>query len=610
MQPGYQAGIATQLILPAWWVRAYEASMQREGLASASAMEHACAARLVPALNPVELNSLAVVVANLQAQILAGRQCSLSIDLAEHLKHAGSFSRSRLFAFERIIQQLPGVRVLSAGDQGVLRSFPLFSADRWVRRGEGPDDFTIELTTSPLGAEQLLGFADAHMDLIRYARREAEASEALGSEPPLSIWRSIWLELQGIEQVLFMRIERCMQWDFRWLQLEGVFGLPMGELFSGLTVPEARFGDDGSPLARRLKVLARLGRKLTSQGFLGPQAGGQYLALNAADDEDLLLVWQMSRERLLTDVMRPYRAAFGAHAVRNFLGRDVDALVRIALPGAGSEALEDARALWGVLRDRAALPESSLVGLHCEQSRTLSPQMLFFELCLRCSSPGRFPVPEPLLAGPLGTLVASTATEGALERFAQFCRLIDESFDFERALREVPLASFAALSSRTVDGFEAYVRSALVQETTVLHEPSPDSASSDAARPRLVAQDEQIESAQPQPVPPEENAPQRVAVGAASLSGVLASRMRKTAADELQRMESNDEGRYRALKKAYFDSLDNAGRRLIVDIQKRMQPAMFEDHLRQRLVRFMVENPGAWRSADARPDGSRAFDLR
>jgi hypothetical protein len=74
--------------------------------------------------------------------------------------------------------------------------------------------------------------------------------------------------------------------------------------------------------------------------------------------------------------------------------------------------------------------------------------------------------------------------------------------------------------------------------------------------------------------------------------------MLKTAGEELAKICANEPERYAELKRAYLGSLDDAGRRLMLDVQRRIQPTMFEAQLRQRLVRYMVENPGAWRSAE------------
>src|SRR6185437_15927736 len=97
--------------------------------------------------------------------------------------------------------------------------------------------------------------ADPHLELVRNATGRAEAGDALGDHAPLVVRRSIWLELVGPEQQLLLRLERAMQWEFRWLQLEGIFGLPLSELFSDLPLPAAPRGTAGGELARRLRVL-------------------------------------------------------------------------------------------------------------------------------------------------------------------------------------------------------------------------------------------------------------------------------------------------------------------------------------------------------------------
>ncbi len=79
--------------------------------------------------------------------------------------------------------------------------------------------------------------------------------------------------------------------------------------------------------------------------------------------------------------------------------------------------------------------------------------------------------------------------------------------------------------------------------------------------------------------------------------------MLRTASDELQKMRTAHPEHYDRLKRSYFDSLDDIGRKLMLDVQKRMQASMFEEHLRQRLVRFMVESPGSWRSMEGQKQG-------
>jgi hypothetical protein len=130
-------------------------------------MQQAFAAGLAPALGTLELNSLAMVLASLQEQILAGGYQNLRVRAEEHLKHAGTIMRTRRFVFEKIVQLLVGLRLLTPTSDGSMRSFSPVAADRW-RRLSDDDEFEIGISLNPLGAELLLGLSDAHSDLVRF----------------------------------------------------------------------------------------------------------------------------------------------------------------------------------------------------------------------------------------------------------------------------------------------------------------------------------------------------------------------------------------------------------------------------------------------------------
>jgi hypothetical protein len=429
----------THLILPSWWVRAYETAATADD-ESESAMARARASGLAPVLNPLELNALATVLDGLQRQIFAGGHRVLTIQADEHRKHASTTVRSRLFTFERIVQQLAGVRVLEPTPEvGQRKAYKLFASDAFLEDAAGIA--AIELIPTRLGPELLLGLADPHLDLVRLALGEPEAGAILGGRPPLGLWRSVWLELgQGLEQALLLRMERGMQWDFRWLQLDGVFGLTLDELFAGLKVPEGRHaGDQLVELTRRLRCLDRLGKKLAAHGFLQTAQSEQYLAVDAREEQSLELVWQIGRGRLGAEAMERYRGAcadfmlkhryedFGDHVHRLFLG-----------PAPSSEQLNAARADWAQLKTVPA-PAAAKMALSFRQSQPVSPHALFHEWRLRSARTGLFPLPEFLRSGLLASLVAS-----GIEGFSAFCAYIEDTPDLGRMLEESAFGTFVS----------------------------------------------------------------------------------------------------------------------------------------------------------------------
>lgn len=581
---------ATHWILPAWWIRAYETAVMSETDGD-SAMAQALKAGLAPALSPFEMNALAVVLACLQEQLLTSGARRLSVASEEHLKHAGTASRPKRLLFEKVIQNLCGIRVLAAEGGGDPRAHRLFAHDVWrVSEGQG-DGVTCELTPSRLGFELVLGYADAHLDLIRFAQGEPTAGAVLGAAAPLALTRSLWLDLAGVDQLLLLRLERAMQWQFRWLQLEGVFGMPLAELFRGLKLEKSDDGGEGGELGGRLRSLARLGRKLSSHGFLASPQADCYLAVAEAEEKELSLVWQLTRERLGSEAAVAFRRSV-ATATRDHRYADFrEPLHRIFLgPSPGEDSIARARALWERLGKIEEAPVD-IGGLEHAPSLMISPQALFFELQLRQSSySSRYPLPESVLAGPLGRLLRGAGAEGdEAERYREFCALLDDSPDLLRAFRDVPLATLTSEVSRK--------DATLVKHLGALLAPDAGARSliSRAGAETLAAHEHAADDKR-EALPATD-----VAAGArrkAQVSGALASRMLRIASDELTRLRESHPDRYADLKRSYLGSLDDVGRRLILDVQKRMQPTVFEEHLRQRLVRFMVDNPGAWRSAE------------
>jgi len=583
---------ATHLHLPGWWVHAFEVAHRAEG-DSFSAMQQAFAAGLAPALGTLELNSLAMVLASLQEQILAGGYQNLRVRAEEHLKHAGTIMRTRRFVFEKIVQLLVGLRLLTPTSDGSMRSFSPVAADRW-RRLSDDDEFEIGISLNPLGAELLLGLSDAHSDLVRFASGQSEAITLLRGLGPLTVWRSIWLELAGLEQLLYLRLERGMQWEFRWLQLEGIFGIPLSELFSDIKIPEQRGVELASELAKRLRFISKLGRKLVDQGFMASTVQDQYLAFGGSDENRLtgpMMVWQASRERLASDALHAYRRTAANAIAKGWFGDSEPYLLQLCFDSATTGSVAPiASQMW---RELAKIPaDKQPMPLDVQPGQIILPQALYYEYCLRAHPASLWPLPSGIAGGPLGELIRDPRAPDLVSRFEKFWSLIEDDLELQQALSDEPMMTLSSAATRGVNE----VATALKQR--LANRPETPPAASSEVKPRLIAQVAEEGKKEP-PIQVSEK-PLRPA----AVSGALAARMMKTASEELAKMRAGDLTRYEQLKKAFFASLDDTSRKLLLDVQKRIQPNMFDEQLRQRLVRFMVENPGSWRSADVSRTGN------
>lgn len=535
-------------------------------------MSQAMTARLAPALSPIELVALASVLTQLQAGTLAGTGESLQVSLAEHLKHAGQSLRARRFAYERVLQELAALRmVLPDGTGAGWRTQAVFGGEAWRLAHE---DLIVELTPTSLGRDLLLGVCDQHIELQRRVRGEIEARSALGLQAPLTVWRSVWLDLAGPDLELFLRIERAMQWEQRWLDLDGSYAVPFTHLL----------GEVGrsSEFAARLRQLARLGRRLVSHGHLAPaRLDGRFLAFGDEKHSDFLVVWQVGRERRASDATRRHLIATTAWNLRMRLEPQAEVLAQMLLPSDAGQA-----SAAPLAREILALtaPDEAVIALWDGGSSLLSPQMLFLEFALRARAHGAWALPETVTAAPFAALADPAATEATAARFERFCTALIAEPEFVRNLRVVPLATLASEASRDI-------ALSICRNTNQLTTPTTQLGRNEV-KPRLVPVGTVIT------VPPTGSAAD---VAQANEPDHFASRMRKTAADELARLRSGDPAKYAELKKAYFDSLDEGAKRMMLDVQRQLEPTRFEEQLRLQLVRFMIEHPGAWKSSQAVP---------
>ncbi len=564
------------MLLPGWWIKAFDTALlsENQGL---TAMDHAYRSGLAPALTMLEMSGLAMVLTSLQQQILTEKSgYKLTVRSDEHLKHAGTAMRSRRFVFEKVMQMLTGLRLLQPEKGGAFCSHAPFPRDSW-RKISDDGDFEVTLTEGPLAPEFILGLSDLHLDFIRRVEGKTTGVEAIGDRPPLAAWRSVWLDLQGVEQIVHLRMERAMQWDFNWLQLEGIFGLSVKDLFSGIDLPHQRGSELDSELVKQVRLIHRMGKRLEAHGFLNPAVSKEYLAFSKSNCPSL--VWQVSRERLLSRAVSEYRTACGTYFVKQRFHLFADLMTKAILMANAEPALiTKAHETWLKIADSGIVTDfnswSQLPGI--AQSQTFLSPLLFFELLLRKVPGAKWPLPEICLVAPLNGVLRDADInnpEAITAQFKLFDQILNEQSGLAAEFLEIPFATL---------GSEVTLKEADFSQVSGFLRHSPQLA---PARVEVRA------------TPDPGQIPAKKAVTPPSQQAVN-GRMLKAALDELTKMKVKDPARYQAMKQKYLESLDEEGRRLMLDVQKRIQPVLFEEQLRQRLVRYMVDNPASWHSAE------------
>jgi hypothetical protein len=262
----------------------------------------------------------------------------------------------------------------------------------------------------------------------------------------------------------------------------------------------------------------------------------------------------------------------------------IPSIARICLPRTvNTDRISKAQQLWTSIK-RASHNRQYYPGLENAAAQPLLPSLLFFELCLRAGEKDGFAVPEEFLAGHLKDIIHK-ADSSAGETFGQFCEFLSDTYDFTNAVRSVPYVSLASRVTRESKEFSYKLKD--------LSKPLPqESVVVSLAEEQKIDMEQQFASNQIRKVAggsSDSDTPKK-----SQISQALATRMLKTASEELSRMRGSYPDRYQQLKKSYITSLDESSRSLFLDFQRRMQPSVFEDHIKQKLIKYMVDNPGSW----------------
>lgn len=580
---------ASGFLLPAWMVRAFATGSGQAGDEWAVSLEPWRESGLLPQMTQEQLISLSGILGELQLQTMSRNWdgvCRVGLDdVRMHFSKTGAHAGASASA---LLQHLTSLRLfetkldinskasINGSDDSVTsRTWNFFQDAEW-------GSTTIALKGADGIEEALFGLVNPYLDAVRFAHSATEMRTILGTETPLYLWKSLWFDLSVSEAALLLSLERAVEWDARWLRLEGTFGVPLGGLFAG--VPTARLPGHQTPFVRNLQALAKLGKKLSEHGYLAGSLSEGPIAIDSGP-MDIQLVWQLTEDRLAGETANQYRGAVLNVLWQQQLKRlpEIERVLGISLPHAAKSFVSKLIAALPT-DDRAELLLSCCIDLAPNQMIFLP--ILFMEWLGRSQSSARFPLPEDVRSSRWFVLLKSAASADAPASDPSALLSGMQEPGLRRLLTEVPLATLVSSVSRAIPEVATHLRARLgplIADATVKIEPPGLSGG--------VA----IEKGALRP-PGETTVVSRQANAAAD-------QLRRVALEELRKMRQSAPQSYVALKKSYLVSLEETSRRLLEDVERRMQPRIFDEHITQRLVRFMIESPGAWTSVgrDAPP---------
>ena len=473
------------------------------------------------------------------------------------------------------------LRILTSAAGGTrLVALPLIAAEEWTREGR-EWHFHYELAAGAVAA--LFGVGDRHTTLLENG---ALPYPQLLKQQPVVIAKDLWDLQSPLQRALMSRV---LHGGARADQMR-----TLAQLFRGLPRPHS---EAGSELAWRLKTLAQLGQQLNQSGYvLSAPTFGHFDQIPGEE----FVTWLAQDPPPHSEKFRRYRA-LAAHVALQRQGTAVVAKILQVMRPSEATALEK---FWQDMITRLRqrpLGAEAFNGQALDCGWLIHPLHLFGEWLCRAQ----------FQDGPLALPVAvfhkigcpAEATEENFFRWLQLFRSRQELFS--HWLKQ-PWASVALGLQKEFANF-------------VVPESSGKLSSASSALQVAVDKEPAAEAAKPPVNPtPQTEPPKKPEIPLSTfweLAGVEASnnregatvspdqvlQMRKLAESELRQLQKTDPPAYQSLRNDYMKSLSESSRSALLEFQQRLPAMEFKNQLDHKLVRYMLDNPGAWRTRLERP---------
>lgn len=574
----YHAGI----FLPNWWVRAYEEVVCNAAVADDVSRPGV----LIPCFTPAELVVLAGLIGSIQEDILSPAwpgQITVRLEGIESFIANGDPSKTLA---KKILVNLPMLRTPRFIDErGLCHSvWQPFEDELW-----NGSDLTLNLR--PAGAEFFLGYSCAFGDLARKFSGETELASIVGAESPLFVWRSLWFDLPEVERHLYLRLEKAMEWDGRWMRLDGTFAQSLSGLFAGIKFEIGSNEKKTTSFIQKLHLLNQLGERMEAHGQITPPSADAPLVGNDADTS-LQLVWQMDASRLSQTVGASYQKQVIAFLWNGWRKR-LESIEQLLLHVGDDKAHADTRRFLAEAINclKNAAPQKACQGGVLFPGQLVLAPLVFLEWVCRRQEDHPLTLPSKLRSSrwfaPIADFLKGKNVELCVDAFLT----LSQDDDFYSALRTEKLWTIAAnRHTRIVADF-------LAQQINADRLEIPLSSSSAFA---MAAPDATANSRSATET-------MKLAAEAVAPPSVAMDQLRRVALEELKMLRQSSPDEYTLLKRVYLESLDGNAKKVLTEVAQRMQPRLFDEQITQRLVKFMIEHPTAWKSARVNPPGPRTI---
>ncbi len=493
--------------------------------------------KFLPYLKPLQLKLCSQIISIMQHQLLDGARDSITISLPHVYSELQLLTRRQRTQAQLLLHELLAFRILQAREEGKMQAWSLFADEIWHSGSEG---VRVELQLATWGRELLLGYCEPYADFVRRARQGLQL-RALCDGAPLHLWKSVWLDVQGVEQLLYLRLEAAAQQQGNWLNLEHTVCQSLAACRAGLQCTEVEL----------LRVLTVLGKKLTEHGCLLPRPVPRVMFLDAEQRREAQLLWTLARFPTVQQNCQAWRQAVCADLCTRQFAQTLEELLPLLVPDRRQRHQKLLNSFVALLSRLDAQEDVAVLTMFTAGCPLLDIA-LFFEWSLRRMLPA-LPLPSALVPSAVSNALDADNAVPLHTRFANFRHWVKENPHFVQELRSTPQACLVSSATADVPSIETVA------------------------------------------VPPQVPEP------------TAGKSLHNIAALELRKIVSRSRAEYNRLERSYLASLSPEARQSILEVKKHMQAGIFENHLRPRLISFMIADPSSWQRTEAVKE-LRVFD--
>jgi hypothetical protein len=453
-------------------------------------------------------------------------------------------------------------------------AWPLFDKVRW-EEDRLRSDWKVTFSVAHDSDELVLGYVEPYLELRRFWQKKERLGKYFIPKHPLKLWFSTWLDFQGIDQVLLLRIEKLMQWSQNQVHLDQTYEVALAELFDGLKlrhIQSSELEPSMSAFMLKLRKATRLGQKLAEHGVLHIAGETAYYPVDMRD-ASIQLIWQAS-ELYISELEDDYyeQKVCEYYAAKSLVHAE-DLARMIAGPNLFNEIKPNLTRFvdWfkGQLLSDGSF-ESDVSELFCvykDYPALVHPYLLFLEWSVRLMTEHPFPLPDWAVASPYAQVILSSNNLFDVESYKAFTSQILKHPAPKRELRRL---FSCCMACPTMLKNQELIRHLAKTTTRGIQVEKPDVLLE--AKPAKTRANVDVEVA----------------------SKNLARSAKHQALDTLNHMRLNQGDKYEQLKTSYIKMLEPEKRKLVLEVKSRLQPKVFDDHLKNSLVKFMLEHPALW----------------